>query len=222
MQTSVSPAEYRLRIPPSQRFVMLQIDWAAYRQITQALGERRFHVAYDGWNLELKTASHHHARLSRMLTRCVWTLTEELLLPIRSCGGMAWEREDLQIAVAPDASFYIAHEASVRGKHDIDLVLDPPPDLALEIDFDRSSQWRIPLHAALGVPEIWCFDGESVRFLNLTANGEYVAVERSRYFPFPAPTDILNVLQRWGQTDDNTLVRSFRQWIRQQLPGAGQ
>ncbi|MBL8799796.1 MAG: Uma2 family endonuclease, partial [Planctomycetia bacterium] len=74
---------------------------------------------------------------------------------------------------------------------------------------------------ALGVPEIWRFDGETITFLNLAANGEYVAVERSRYFPFLAPADILRVLQRWGQTDDNSLVREFRQWIRQQLPGAG-
>jgi len=36
--------------------------------------------------------------------------------------------------IEPDQCFYIQNESAIRGKKRLDLTVDPPPDLALEID----------------------------------------------------------------------------------------
>lgn len=36
--------------------------------------------------------------------------------------------------IEPDQCFYIQNEAAIRGKKRLDLEVDPPPDLALEIE----------------------------------------------------------------------------------------
>ena len=54
-----------------------------------------------------------------------------------------------------DQCYYIQYERAVRGKGDIDLIVDTPPDLAIEIDNTSSSLNRMAIYAALGVPEVW-------------------------------------------------------------------
>ena len=51
----------------------------------------------------------------------------------------------------------IQHERQVRGRVDIDLRRDPPPDLAIEVDVRRQPLDRSSVYAAIGVPEIWQF-----------------------------------------------------------------
>jgi Uma2 family endonuclease len=218
----VPPLAVRPVPPVENRLLLRHIAWPAYRVIADAFTGVKVRITYDRGTLEIMTKSGTHETWKSFIGRLIFALAEEVDQAIRGCGEMTCRRDDLQRAVEPGDCFYLPNEPRMRGKLEIVLGVDPPPDLMLEIEISRSAVARLPIFAALGVPEIWCFDGETVRFLNLSANGDYVAVERSRYFPFLAPVDILNVLQRWGQTDDNSLVRSFRQWIRQQRSGAGQ
>jgi Uma2 family endonuclease len=55
----------------------------------------------------------------------------------------------------PDKAFYFANAAAIRGKETIDLRVDPPPDLWIEVDNRGSSKGKLQLYAALGVPELW-------------------------------------------------------------------
>ncbi|MEM9245654.1 MAG: Uma2 family endonuclease [Cyanobacteria bacterium P01_F01_bin.153] len=77
-------------------------------------------------------------------------------------SSTTWSREDLQRGLEPDECCYITSEAQVRGKMNIDLTVDPPPDLAIEIDITSSSLNRLEIYASLGIKEVWRFDGESL------------------------------------------------------------
>jgi hypothetical protein len=46
----------------------------------------------------------------------------------------------------------VAHAADVAGKHKLDLKVDPPPDLAIEVEISPPDVARVPIYAALGVP----------------------------------------------------------------------
>jgi Uma2 family endonuclease len=203
--------------PAEHRFVIRGIDWAAYKKIAEALPDRRFHMAFDGENLELMTISSIHSSCSRLLYLLVVILTEELALPRRSVGDMTCERDDVERAAEPDDSFYIANESRVRGKDPIDLNVDPPPDLSVEVEITRSSLQRMKIYAKLKVPEYWRCDGETVRFYHLRADGEYEEVERSLSFPFLTAADLSRFVQQRLQQDENSLVRSFHEWVRQQI-----
>ena len=88
-------------------------------------------------------------------------------VPILSVGGTTYRRNDLERGFEPDASFYIQNEAQIRDRPEIDLSVDPPPDLVLEMEMSRSALDKLPLFASMGIPEVWRCDGQRVTILIL-------------------------------------------------------
>ena len=78
--------------PRDERFLLRAVDWQAYRKISEALSGHHVRLTYDRGNLEFMTISYAHGNLGRLLGRLIVVLTEELALPIRSCGDMTCDR----------------------------------------------------------------------------------------------------------------------------------
>ena len=123
----------------------------------------------------------------------------------------------LERAIEADETFYIENEPKVRAKQKIDLNFDPPPDLGVEIDLTTDSRRRFGIYAQIAVPEIWRFDGVTVTIHQRQPDGQYVIAERSKFFPFLAASDLTRFLGQRMETDESTLLQSFRQWVRQQV-----
>jgi Uma2 family endonuclease len=202
---------------PIDRYVFRAVDWQTYRAIMDAIGERHVRAAYDGENLEIMTTSRQHDRCSRILYRLIIALTEELDVPISSAGPTTLDREEVERGIEPDECFYLTNEPRVREKDNLDLSVDPPPDLAVEIDVSRSSLNRLAIYARLGIPEVWRFDGQEVRVYLRTETGDYVESSHSRHFPFFPIPEFTTFLNRRTESDENKLVRSFRAWVREQI-----
>ncbi|ACK66228.1 protein of unknown function DUF820 [Rippkaea orientalis PCC 8801] len=60
-----------------------------------------------------------------------------------------------QAGVEPDTCFYIDHRDAILGKEKLDLSVDPPPDLAIEVDF--TSLTDIEAYQTLKIPELWIY-----------------------------------------------------------------
>src|SRR5581483_7994184 len=107
----------------------------------------------------------------RFLGRLAVVLTEELGLPLASGGSTTFRKRERRRGLESDECSWIAHEASVRGKTRINLRIDPPPDLAIEIDISRRSLNRLGIYAVLGVPEIWRLNDQGITFHVLGTEG---------------------------------------------------
>ena len=116
--------------------------------------------------------------------RLIEMLTFELDIPILGGGSTTFKHKELLRGLEPDECYWIANESVVRGKLEVDLTCDPPPDLAVEIDVTISSLNRQSIYAARGVPELWRFDGKTLRVHELQPNGEYAHLNTSPAFPF--------------------------------------
>src|SRR5262249_9991265 len=143
-------------------------------------------------------------------------LTYELGIAISSGGSTTFKRKDLKRGLEPDECYWIAHEQEVRGKKKIDLARDPPPDLAIEIDISRSSLDRASIYVALGVPEIWRFEGRTLRVYVRQASGRYRTTKTSAAFPFLPVQRLTPFLKLDPQRDETSQVREFVQWLRRQ------
>ncbi len=205
--------------PPraEQHIVLNGIDWKGFCAIADAIVHGHVRLAYDGERLELMTTSHGHEWVSSLLARLLNVLTEELDVPMGSAGSTTFRREDVAKGIEPDQCFYLDHEPLVRGKDEIDLSEDPPPDLAIEVEISRSALDRMGIYAALGVPELWRSAGTQLRVYNLTRGGKYRQVQHSRFFPEVPIQELEAVLQRRTQTDETSLIKSFRNWVRKQI-----
>ncbi len=200
-----------------QRFVFRDADWRMYEAILQGLGQRHIRCTYDRGRLEITTVSLDHESASNILGRLVETLTLELRLPLLSGGSTTFRREDLERGLEPDQCYYLKNASLIRGKKEIDLTIDPPPDLVIEIDISRSSLNRLGIYAALGIPEAWLYNGDVLTLFLLDAKKEYQRNDTSGHFPFLPMKDVASFLNRRMDMDDNELVFAFQTWVREQI-----
>jgi Uma2 family endonuclease len=207
--------------PIEQRFRLSAVPWDAYVKIGEAIGERPIRINYDRGELEIMTVSPEHERNKKLLGRLIEALTEEMEIDVASGGSMTFQREDLLRGMEPDDCYWIANEPAVRGRIDIDFETDPPPDLALETEITRSVLDRLGILAALRVPEVWRWNGETLRVLLLSTEGKYVESEQSKAFPFLPIAELAKFLTQ-TELSETQMIRKFRAWVREQNAGGWQ
>jgi Uma2 family endonuclease len=199
-----------------QRFVLWNVGWDTYELLLKQLGDRPVRLTYDGQNLELMSPSRWHEIVKSILGRLVEALALELDIPLSGGGSTTFRREDLQRGLEPDECYWIANAARVRGKRELDLYVDPPPDLVIEVDISRSSLDRQGIYAKLRVPEIWRFDGQRLEVLLLQSDGQYAISPQSAAFPFLPVQELVQFIEMAEQTDDTTCLKRFQKWVRDQ------
>ena len=111
-------------------------------------------IQYDAGELEIMATSFPHDSWKHMLTLFVSVLAEEMSIKLVVAGSMTVSRKDLNKGFEPDGCFYIRNYQRVMPVRELDFTKDPPPDLAIEIEYSRTILERLPIYAALKVPEI--------------------------------------------------------------------
>lgn len=198
------------------------VDWKGYLAIGRVLADRPgLRLTYDRGVLEIMTISSEHDRIKHLLRRLLEAWTEERDMTLAGYGSMTFKRRKLLRGLEPDECFWIANEPKIRGRDDIDLRVDPPPDLVLEIDVSRSSLNRMSIYGAMGVPEVWRYTKGTLVFRVRQSDGRYADAPASLAVPPLTPADLTPFLAMRGATEENALVRQFRAWIRQRLPAGG-
>ena len=157
-----------------------------------------------------------HANPKSNLGNFIIALAEELEIEIKSAGSTTLKRRIENRGIEPDNCYYIQNELAVRGRQELDLETDPPPDLAIEIDITSSSVNKFGIYSALGVPELWRYNGRVLKFYQL-AEGQYVECEFSRAFPLVSVTDMSRVIEQSKTTGEIALLKSFRAWVRDNI-----
>lgn len=189
--------------------VMEGVTWQQYEALLDALPERYLRQAYYRGTLELR-----EKRMQQQRTKCVidWFISSaayEFGIRIEGWGSTTVTRKALQCGVEPDESYFIANEQSARRLWDIGPEDVPAADLVLETDMDHAYLDRLTVFAALGVSEVWKYDGKDMVFHRLTTAKRYEPVEASLAYPFLRPEDIRQFIDRLGETDDTTLAKAF-------------
>lgn len=200
-----------------QRFLVPGVSWQTYLALREQSENEHVRMTYDRGVLEMMTPSKRHEQFGYLIGRLIDAWTEELGIDVQSCRTVTFKREDIQRGLEPDNCYYIAHELTVRNKTDLDLSVDPPPDLAVEIDLGPSMTDKMVLYAAFKVPEVWRYDGQTLTIHVLDAEGKYFSSPSSTIFPQLPLAEIEKVLQAVGSTSDTALVRSFRNWVRKKI-----
>lgn len=207
------------QITSEQRFLLHNVDWQFYTMLRDALPDRPIRITYDRGKLEMMTVSREHERYKRLIGRLIEEFTATLDIPLESGGSTTWRREDLDRGLEPDECYYILNEPLVCDKEEIDLSVDPPPDLAVEVEISRSLMDRVSIYGALGVPELWRYDGDVLRVCQLQ-NGVYVERDRSLNLPQLEPAVVLRFLKLRETTRETACIRAFREWLAGTFPDA--
>jgi Uma2 family endonuclease len=209
--------------PTRSALVLSGVDWQTYTRLLWAFAERpAVRLTYDRGELEIISPLLEHDDDGRFLGDLVFILTEELGLPLKRGGSVTMRRRRRRRGIEADECFWIANAARMAGRRRLNLRTDPPPDLAVEVDVSHSSLDRLGIYAALGVPEVWRLEGDTLTFHILGTDGNFTTAAASRSFPLVTPADLLGFVQQARQAgDENAVVRAFRQWVRQRHGSSG-
>lgn len=215
----MSTVEY---IPVEQRFLLHGVSWRTYQDLRDAPENEHVRMTYQGGDLEMMAPSKSHEQYASIIDRLLHVWTLERGIDIQSCRTMTCKREDLKHGFEPDNCYYVANEPLVRSHPELDLTIDPPPDLAVEVDLSGKGRNKLAVYAAFGVPEVWWFDGRRLQVFVLehgamavgsAAEGRYIEQESSVSFPGLPLVEIERVLAKLGTDSETKLVKAFRDWV---------
>ncbi|HET6883056.1 MAG TPA: Uma2 family endonuclease [Pirellulales bacterium] len=197
------------------RIVLSGISWEMYEQLRDNEDNWHIRMAYDEGRLELMSPSPSHEAITKWIAQMIEAFTEELRIPRRSLRSATWKRRELGKGCEADECYYILNHHRVRSRLDIDLSVDPPPDLVVETEVSRSAVRRMRIYSALGVPEIWRWCKKGLTAYSLAADGKYVEREFSLNLPMLRVKDIEPFLNFQLAADETAWILNFRAWIRE-------
>ena len=206
------PAGATLRLPC--------VSWEEYEALLSDLTDwPGMRVSYDAGKVEVMSPSPEHEEYKEFIYSLARVISEESGITLETRGSATFRRKSLAKGAEPDTCFYVQNASRVIGKRTIDLEVDSPPDVVVEIDMTNESLSKFSIYAAFGVPEIWRYDGEQAHIYQL-ADEAYTEATASRAFPpltAVALTEFIAQSKTHGQT---AALAAFRQWWRSHSPSA--
>src|SRR2546426_5400345 len=169
------------RRPSTNRIILRNVSWETYERLLKDLENRSSpRLTYDRGVLEIMSPHFEHDRAKEILGYIAVAALEETDVDFESAASTTYKREDLERGFEPDRSFYSRSAQLVRRKKRLDITVDPPPDLVLEIDVSGDSMDKLPLYAAMQVQEVCKDRSVEIRILE---EARYVRRAKSLAIP---------------------------------------
>jgi Uma2 family endonuclease len=222
--------------------VLYGLAWADYERLLaarEAAGRKRLRITYDRGTAEIMTpgggppsptaartnsgregapimtVGNRHERWKKLIARLIEAAALGFRTPLVASGNLTLNRPGLDRGLEPDECYYVRNAARVAAVRELDFRTDPVPDLVVEVEVSRTVLDRLDLYAALGIEEVWRYDGTRFRFLVRSETGGYTETAASLAFPLLTAAGLGGYLARAGTTDDTALCLELMEWARQ-------
>jgi Uma2 family endonuclease len=204
------------RMPADSLLIQHDVSWNDYEELLQTVGERPgLHISFSDGTLQVMTLSFKHEIYVRLIERMIDRLSSRLRIKVLSYGSATMKKQRDQKGAEPDACFYVQSAELVGRKEEIDINVDPPPDVVVEIDLHHESISKSAIYASLGVPELWRYDGDSLTIYRLHEE-HYVASEVSASLPVLTAVVLSEFLARIPKEDQYEILSAFEEWLKGQ------
>ena len=203
----------QLDVPAGQRLAIHNLDWQEFEAILDELGDKRAaRIAYSQGILEIRMPTPEHEVDKELIGDCVKIIFEELEIDCECFGSTTFKRKSTKSGLEPDQCFYIQNHRQMRGKRRMNLAIDPPPDLAIEVDV--TSKTQMDAYLGLGVPELWIYESGELKMYVLQAE-QYQPVTASPIFPKLAIASLIaEVIEQSLEIGRSAALRSLRGKVR--------
>jgi len=217
MSTSIT--DYREAVdhlPEGTTLVAQDVSWDDYERILEELADRpAVRVTYDQGRLEIMSPPPEREKYKRLIEKIIDALADDLDLNVEALGSATWRKKEDAKGAEADTCYYIANANRIIGKREIDLSVDPPPDLVVEIDATNESLSKFPIYSTLRFREIWRYDvrHNKVQMYELRGN-KYTEISASRSFPALTPKTLTDILEPSKTKGQKAAMAAFRTWLK--------
>ncbi|MGH9897611.1 MAG: Uma2 family endonuclease [Pyrinomonadaceae bacterium] len=201
-------------LPAGATLILTEVPWKEYEQLLDDLGNSPgVRVSYDCGRLEIMSPSSSHEMFKDLLQDLARIAAESTGVDLESRGSTTFKQEQIAMGAEPDTCFYVQNAPRIIGKREIDLSVDPPPDVIVEIDVSRDSRKKFDFYRIIGVPELWRYDEHLAHIYRLTEEG-YGEVSISHVLPLFTNEVLSRFLEQSKLEGQSATLRSFRDWLR--------
>ncbi len=203
------------RLPEDTTVTFHHVSWEEYEELLTQVGEPAgLRISFDKGTLCAMTLSAQHEKYVRFTESLITAIRLRLRLKILGFGSATMRKRAESVGKEPDACFYIQTADQLGPRIQLDFAVDPPPDLAVEIDIHHDSLDKFPIYVELGVPEIWRYDGRALTIYHLQRK-RYVKREASQALPMLTGKLLTDYLNRLQSEDEFQVLLAFDAWLAQ-------
>jgi Uma2 family endonuclease len=211
---SIAQSSIPVSLDDQQHIVLEGMSWDFYEQLLKDIGDGHTRVTYDNGLVEIMSPLPKHDGYGFWIASLLVLVGMHREITVRGFGSTTFRSERKKKGLEPDQCFYIQNaQAAAQMWDQFDPAIHAAPDLAVEIDITRRSVPRQPIYAALGVPELWRFDGSKLEVLHLSSKGNYEKKPRSLAFPFLPMPDFAKFIPRVREPNQYAVLAEFRDWL---------
>ncbi|MGQ4646769.1 Uma2 family endonuclease [Lyngbya aestuarii] len=205
----------KIDLPPGGEVILRHQTWLNYEKLLESRQDKAaIKIYFDAATQEIRIMAPlpGHGKKSDTLSDLVKALLRYQGQDWDSFDPITLKRFD-QAGLEPDACFYIQNRQAILGKERIDLEIDPPPDLALEIDLTSSTEPED--YQAIAVPELWIYR-RKVLYIYLFDGEQYQESFNSSTFPkIPVKQLIPNYVERAWEAGSSVALKEFEKKLRE-------
>jgi Uma2 family endonuclease len=193
------------------------VSWEDYEELLEQVGEAGgLRISFCDGRMQVMSLSAEHEKYARFFEKIAPLITIRLRINVLSFGSATMKKSALFKGKEPDACFYVQTADVLGHKIQLDFETDPPPDLAVEVDIHHTSRDMFLIYAALGVREIWRFDGKRLAIHHLQQD-RYVERQDSLALPMLSSRLLTEFLIRLREEGEFQTLLAFDEWL-QSLP----
>jgi Uma2 family endonuclease len=206
------------QLPEAASVTFHDVSWDEYEELLEQVGEAPgLRISYDNGSLQVMTISSEHEKYASFINSLTTAIKLRLRLDILAFGSATMRKRKRKKGNEPDGCFYVQTASLIGNRIHLDFETDPPPDIAVEIDVHHDSRSKFPIYAALGVPEIWRYDGRTMTIYHLSEAGgdeqQYVAGDSSAALPMLTATLLTEMIERMRSDGELSALLAFDEWL---------
>jgi Uma2 family endonuclease len=194
------------------------IGWKGYSTLLRLKGDRSApRIVYLDGTVWIMSPALLHERLKKRMGWLVEVIGEELDIPFIAADSTTLRRKAKRGGVEGDESYYLKSAERVRGQKKLDLKVDPPPDLAIEVDYAHAADAAVEVYRRFKVPELWVCNESELVILILEPNRRYARSDTSLAFPFVSALELYDWVNRSLTMADKDWIKELRLWVKKTL-----
>lgn len=205
------------QMPPDSVVTLRDQTWRDYEKLLDEVGEASgLRISFDGKTLEVMTLSIQHEYYAAVIQNLVMALSLRKRIKVLCFRSATIKKSDELKGAEADGCFYVQTADKLPAMTKMDFSKDPAPDVVVEIDMHHKSESKNTIYAALGVAEIWRYNGDKMVFYKLNKKGEYKEIKKSAALPILSSEILTKFLNDSKTNDQYEVLLAFEEWLQTQ------